>query len=318
MLRRASILTVAAGGTAAAIALSTRRRWQSALDPCGPDGLRLPEGEAVKVTTDDGAILHAHVAGAGDGRPVVMAHGWTESCEVWAAVARRLVERGHRVVLYDQRGHGSSTFGEEGFGVSRLGKDVRAVLEQFDLRDAVLVGHSMGGTSVQAFAVEHPDAAAGRVSGLVLVATAAHGMGGLPSDRLIRWIAASPSVDRAFRRAGPLMTRCSVGKVVCYPHLRYAANSWLNTPAEVRLGCVAELQTVDLRSGLADVQLPAAVIVGSRDTLTPPRLGRALAAALPHATLVEVPGMGHMLPLEIPDQVADLIQATLERAADSH
>ncbi|HEX9548634.1 MAG TPA: alpha/beta fold hydrolase, partial [Acidimicrobiales bacterium] len=147
MPRRIPILAAAvgAGATAAAVAVSTRRRWQSATDPCGPDGLCLPEGETVKVTTDDGAILRAHVAGAGTDRPVVMAHGWTESAEVWAAVARRLVEGGHRVVLYDQRGHGSSTYGEEGFGVSRLGKDLRAVLEQFNLRDAVLVGHSMGG-----------------------------------------------------------------------------------------------------------------------------------------------------------------------------
>ncbi|HEX9548597.1 MAG TPA: alpha/beta fold hydrolase, partial [Acidimicrobiales bacterium] len=88
---------------------------------------------------------------------------------------------------------------------------------------------------------------------------------------------------------------------------------WLKTPPEVRFGCVAELHTFDLRSGLAHVQLPATVIVGSRDTLTPPRLGRALAAALPHATLVEVPDMGHMLPLEIPDQVADLIATTSPR-----
>ena len=70
---------------------------------------------------------------------------------------------------------------------------------------------------------------------------------------------------------------------------------------------------MDFRAGLADVAVPTTVVVGSRDLLTPPRLGRALAAAIPGARLVEVPGAGHMLPYEEPDLLAELILAAADK-----
>jgi pimeloyl-ACP methyl ester carboxylesterase len=64
---------------------------------------------------------------------------------------------------------------------------------------------------------------------------------------------------------------------------------------------------MDFRAGLASVAVPTTVVIGSRDVLTPPRLGRALAAAIPGARLVELPGAGHMLPYEEPDRLAEII-----------
>lgn len=61
-----------------------------------------------------------------------------------APVAHRLLDAGHRVVLYDQRGHGESSLGRAPVTVERLGEDLAAVLKHLDVRDAVLAGHSMG------------------------------------------------------------------------------------------------------------------------------------------------------------------------------
>src|SRR3546814_11871182 len=69
-----------------------------------------------------------------DGPLVVRVHCWTGNKELWAPVARRLVRLGHRVVLYDQRGHGSSTFGAGLDCVDRLGHDLAAVLSHLDAR----------------------------------------------------------------------------------------------------------------------------------------------------------------------------------------
>ena len=60
---------------------------------------------------------------------VVLAHCYTGSRGVWAPVARRLVDKGYRVVLWDQRGHGASTVGSDGLTIDRLGEDLREVLE---------------------------------------------------------------------------------------------------------------------------------------------------------------------------------------------
>src|SRR5205823_13141575 len=73
----------------------------------------------------------------------------------------------------DGRRHGEPTGGTTGHSIENLAEDVRSVLEALDLREVVLVGHSMGGMAVQAFAVHHPDVARERVAGLVLMSTAA-------------------------------------------------------------------------------------------------------------------------------------------------
>ena len=159
-MRRIALIggAVAVAGTAGAVAAIVRaeRRWQAADDPCGPDVLALPDGEQRKVETDDGAVLSVVVAGPPDADTVVLSHCWTGSRGVWAPVARRLLERGRRVVLYDQRGHGESTVGTEGCTIERIAADLRDVLAAVDVRDAVLVGHSMVGMTVQAFAAHHP------------------------------------------------------------------------------------------------------------------------------------------------------------------
>ena len=166
-----------------------------------PD-LSLPAGESLAVTTDDGARLAVTVAGrAAEGRggspaahPVVLPHCWTGSRAVWAPVARRLVDAGHPVVLYDQRGHGDSTLGRHAISVDRLGADLGTVLDHLDLRDAVLAGHSMGGMTVMAHACRQAGRLGERARGLVLVATAAHGLGNLqPAMRAGLWALRGPS-----------------------------------------------------------------------------------------------------------------------------
>ncbi|HEX7443487.1 MAG TPA: alpha/beta fold hydrolase, partial [Acidimicrobiales bacterium] len=101
---------IGAGTVLAATAAA--RRWSGAEDPTGGDPLGLPDGERTTITTPDGAELAVTVAGPDAGPTVVLSHCWTGDQRIWAPVARRLVDQGHRVVLYDQRGHGGSTIGE--------------------------------------------------------------------------------------------------------------------------------------------------------------------------------------------------------------
>ena len=136
-------------------------------------------------------------------RPVVLPHCWTGLAGRRVPVARRLLAAGHRVVLYDQRGHGASTVGRQPVSIARLGDDLAAVLEQLDLRDVVLAGHSMGGMTVMAFACGHPEVVRERVRGLALVATAAHGLAtpaaASGSGACVLW---RDLVDRAMARPG--------------------------------------------------------------------------------------------------------------------
>ncbi len=101
-------------------------------------------------TISNGSVdLHVEDTG-GDGRPVVLIHGWPLSGASWAATVPALTEAGHRVITYDRRGFGeSSKPGEDStYDYDTLTSDLDAVLTELDLRDVSLVGFSMGGGEV--------------------------------------------------------------------------------------------------------------------------------------------------------------------------
>jgi non-heme chloroperoxidase len=312
---------IAAGAASAAAAggvVALQRadqRWAQAPNPVAREELLLPPGERIMVETDDDAQLAGTVAG--DGPTVVLSHCWTGAREVWAPVAHRLLRRGHRVVLYDQRGHGSSTVGHDGFTIPRLGADLKAVLEATDSRDAVLAGHSMGGMAVQSLVSHHRNVVANRVVGIVLVATAAAGLSQGRRDHRLRKAVAGRGVEWALKhRFGHAFLRSTIGANVCRDHLTTTRDLFLACPPETRAGWLSAMQTLDLRAGLEGLEVPATITVGTRDTLTPVQRARELARLLPHARFEVHEDLGHMLPLEAPDEVADLVAETAQRAGE--
>jgi pimeloyl-ACP methyl ester carboxylesterase len=293
---------------AARAMLRAERAWAKAEDPTGGEPLGFPEVEESVVRTDDGAELAVAVAGAAnDGPTVVLVHCWMGDRRVWGTVARQLAT-GHKVVLYDHRGHGRSTRGSAPLDLDTLASDLRTVLEHVDARDAVVAGHSMGGMTTQAFAIRYPEVRRERVAGIVLVATACDGLRETAPPAPPGAIG-HPVADVLFGRPriGRLLVRNSVGEVCVAGHLDALVETILGTPPTVRAGFLRSMRDMDLRAGLADVDVPAVVISGTKDQVTRPGLSQRIAEALPGARLVVLPGMGHMLPWEAPDVVARTI-----------
>lgn len=301
---------VAVGGALATpvVVAGARRRNRQICDPCGPAGFALPDGTHSVVRTSDGAELAVFTTGPSRGPTVVLAHCWTGTKETWAPVTRRLVRLGHRVVLYDQRGHGASGFGAGLGGIDTLGDDLAAVLEHVDARHAVLAGHSMGGMAVQACIARHRPQLDERVAAVVLVATAARVLGRpMPAVVAERALGdASPAWTRR-GRPGALLARRALGRVAVPAHAAFVRDTLDATPGPVRVSCLLAMARMDLRPGSAGAGVPATVLVGSRDLLTPPPRARALCRAWPAATLEVLPGAGHMLPLEEPDRIVETI-----------
>ncbi|KQU68467.1 bromoperoxidase [Phycicoccus sp. Root563] len=98
--------------------------------------------------------LHYEDTG-GTGRPVVLIHGWPLSGRSWADQVPALTEAGYRVVTYDRRGFGESDKPEKGYDYDTFADDLKAVVEELDLRDASLVGFSMGGGEVARYIGRH-------------------------------------------------------------------------------------------------------------------------------------------------------------------
>ncbi|MFF8832551.1 alpha/beta fold hydrolase [Streptomyces sp. NPDC015131] len=275
----------------------------------------------VPVVSADGSKLHAEVYGPEGAPTVVLAHGWTCSTLFWAAQVRDL-SADHRVVVYDQRGHGRSPAARPGgCTTDALADDLEAVLAATLApgEKAVLAGHSMGGMALMAAAGRpglHEHAAA-----VLLCST---GPSRLVAESLVLPLRAGRLRERL--TGAVLGARAPLGPVtpVSRAILKYAtmgpgsaaervaecARIVHACPRGVRVAWSRVLATLDLAAGLAELTVPTAVLVGSADRLTPPVHARALAAALPDcAGLEELPGIGHMTPVEAPEAVTARIRA---------
>jgi pimeloyl-ACP methyl ester carboxylesterase len=272
-----------------------------------PEGLgwgALEEPPRRSVTTRDGCTLA--VWDVGEGSTVVLPHCWGCSHAIWVPVARRLVEAGFRVVLYDQRGHGASAQGAAPFTIEVLADDLADVLRSLDVIDAVLAGHSMGGMTIMALATYRPEVLVERARALVLVATAAADMGSGPA--VAEWFAgaliSSPAVSLALHSTvGHRFVRGVFGGDSVRSHIDLTRTLFADTAPRVRAGFLHAMSTMNLLEGIATIRLPTTVMVGSRDRLTAPTRAAQMVAAIPGARLVTLPVLGHMLPLEDPGAV---------------
>ncbi|MEW2382789.1 alpha/beta fold hydrolase [Micromonospora sp. NPDC047707] len=311
-MRRARI----PGGTAVALlgaatiaaARAAVARIERNPDPFPYDRLaREPQGEEVLVPRPDGTVLRAIVAG--DGPPVVLAHGYGVSLLEWNVVWDSLLARGHRVIAFDQRGHERSTLGSDGVGSEPMAADYAAVLDRFDVRDGVLVGHSMGGFVAIRAVLDHPELAA-RLRGLVLFATwAGRILDRAPQNRLQIPLLETGVLQRIARTrtGGVLFGAAQCGTRPSPAMISVFREVFVRQNHQPLIPIVRAFSREDHYPRLGEITVPTVVVVGSADRSTPPSHSHRLAAGVPGARLVTVPDAGHMLNWEAPDVLVETI-----------
>jgi pimeloyl-ACP methyl ester carboxylesterase len=294
--------------------------------------------ERSQLTLADGVTLHVSSSGPVDATTtVVLSHGWCLDRRTWhhQVAALRALRAQPRIITYDARGHGRSGATRlSAATLGQLGDDLAQVIRRYAPRGrVVLAGHSMGGMTIMEYADAHPDEFADRVAGLLFVSTTAEGhthtQYGLPSQLAFLMRAGETIGAGLLARSGPWRPHRAV-----LPALRPALR-WLlfgdrldDAALSVTVKGVgrATLRSIGgFRSSIGAQQrldtlarlggMPAAVLVGDRDRLTPPRCAESIAEALPGTELTVFPGAGHMLPLERPDEVSAALTAIVERAA---
>jgi pimeloyl-ACP methyl ester carboxylesterase len=263
------------------------------------------DGKEDRVSRPDGTELRTVVVGDGE-RDVVLAHGYGFSLDSWNLVVPLLVSSGHRVITFDQRGHAGSTIGSDGIGSTQMASDYSAVLEHHDVRNGVLVGHSMGGFLSIAFMLNHANVAADRLIGWLLMATFAGDVNRKnPQNRLQIPLIKSgilvksvsiPAIGRAF-------TKSLVGEYV--DGMAEAFVPIFTSHDHRALIPVMEAMTGENRyPRLGEIGIPTTVLVGTADHTTPPFHTDDLHAGIAGSKLVRLDGKGHALNWEAPDVVA--------------
>ena len=145
--------------------------------------------------------------------------------------------------------------------------------------------------------------------GIVLVATAARALARPLPAPIVGRVLGDAAVHLAGHGVTSGATRGAVGREAHRAHVQATHDSFIGTSSAARVGFLVGMSRMDYRKGLARIAVPTTVLVGTHDRLTPVSRARVMAAGIPGAELVVLPGMGHMLPLEAPDAVADAIIA---------
>ncbi|MEU6155562.1 alpha/beta hydrolase [Actinosynnema sp. NPDC047251] len=280
-----------------------------------------------RFVTSDGTALHVVDNGPRDADvTTVLVHGWTLDHTSWDHVAPALPGR---VLRYDHRGHGGSAASSaEAATIERCADDLAELIAaRVPTGRIVLAGHSMGGMTIMALAEQHP-ALLDRVAGIVLVNTSSGGLSGTRLGLPGVWGRAFVAGERASNRQIARLRRPQLLQRtrVLRPGLRWLLFGkqplWRDVASSaVMVGRCNPVAMVAFRSSLDAHDrvkslkqfggIPAVVLAGGADRLTPARHARIIADEVTHAELVIYPGAGHMLPMERSREVTAHITALL-------
>lgn len=350
----ATVAAVSAGVVVERRVVRSRRSGSA-----GADELGSLHSKAITVLSDDGVRLHAEVdevtpyaEEATKTKPskglkrlrradapeatIVFVHGYALNLDCWH-FQRGYFRGKHRLVFFDQRSHGESGKSDkEHATIDQLGDDLLRVLDEL-VPDGpvVLVGHSMGGMAIMAFAERHPEVFAARVSGVALISTTAGGLkthhivsrlipdsiGGQIGSRLVAGLALAPGIVDRVRRRGSnvgylVADQFAFGEDMPASYVEFVNNMLAATSFEVLAQFFPHFDTLDKFEVLASfAEVPTYVVTGTKDVLTSVGHSRRMAERITGSTLVECPGAGHMVILEQEDRVNAALDELVAAAA---
>src|SRR5258708_5516317 len=156
-MNRRNVMNVQAASSGAALLLASQTPANAAAEPAQPapaSGPRAPYAVA-----KDGTRLY--VQDWGSGRPMLFAAAWALNSDFWGAHVMSMLKAGFRTLAYDRRGHGRSDAPPYGYDSDTLADDLAIIIESRDLRNVVVVAHSMGAGEVGRYLTRH---GAGRIA----------------------------------------------------------------------------------------------------------------------------------------------------------
>jgi pimeloyl-ACP methyl ester carboxylesterase len=273
--------------------------------------------------------------GEPDGEPLVLVMGLATQMIAWhEGLCRLLADRGYRVIRFDNRDIGRSSKIDSAGVPSKLdllvgrratapyllrdmAKDSVGLLDFLEIDAAHVVGASMGGMIVQQMAIDHPQRLRSMVS---IMSTTGNRRSGQPSLKTFGVLLGNPpkTRDQVISRA------VKTFKVIGSPEFEFEEDTVREMAAlsydrgHSAAGVTRQLHAIvasgDRTEALHRVQVPTAVIHGTRDPLVKPSGGRATAKAIPGARLLMIDGMGHDLPRDLWPTFAEAVDTNAARA----
>ena len=256
----------------------------------------------------NGVQLFYDLTGPAAAPVLVFSNSLGTTLEMWDAQVRALASR-YRCLRYDTRGHGRSPAAGGPLTIEGLADDLGGLLDALGIEKAHVVGLSLGGMTAQAFAVRFPQ----RAESLVLMATSAH----LPPPE--GWDQRADLVRREGMQAivDTVMARWFTADTVALSPeaVKPVRDRFLAIDPEGYAACCLAIRDMDLRQQIGAIAAPTLVIAGEDDPATPLEMLEDIASRIRGAELTVVPEAAHLVAIEQPDAVNELLAAFLARVA---
>ncbi|WP_319459082.1 alpha/beta hydrolase [Micromonospora sp. RTP1Z1] len=268
----------------------------------------------ITVGTENSAPIDLYYEDHGSGQPVVLIHGFPFNGATWEKQTTALLNAGYRTITYDRRGFGASAQPAMGYDYDTFAADLDVLMNELDLRNALLIGHSMGTGEVTRYLGAY---GSGRVDRAVLLAPLA--------PYLLKTADNPEGVEKSlfdgFQQAiladrfAYLTTFCEAffnyqenkGKLVSEEAHRAHWEIGARASAKGTYDSVTAWQT-DFRGDLPRIDVPVLIVQGDKDNVLPyPKTGQRLQPMLPNSHLVTLPGAPHGTPWTNADQVNQAI-----------
>ena len=246
------------------------------------------------IQTRDGTRLRYKELG--EGRPVVLIHGWPLSADSWDPIMMKLADNGYRAIAYDRRGFGHSDHAKSGYDYDTFADDLADVMKATGATDNVaLVGFSMGGGEIARYMSRHSGSG---VTQTVLVSSVVPYMlktddnpEGVPQDTFDEM---AQGMKDDFRKFFTGFFKDFYGKGPSDEERQWAWNTTMHASQYATLKSADAFATTDFRPDLASFDVPTLVIHGTKDKTVPiDATGRQVAEKVPSARLIEYDGEPH-------------------------
>jgi non-heme chloroperoxidase len=253
------------------------------------------------ITTRDGTRIFYKDWGPRAAPVIVFHHGWPLSSDDWDPQMMFLLQQGFRVVAHDRRGHGHSDQADSGYEMDTFALDVAALVETLDLRNAIHVGHSMGGGEVTRYVAR---AKPGRVAKAALLGAVPPVMvkspsnpGGLPLEVFDQFRAGTASNRAQFFldvASGPFYGFNRPGAKVSEGVIRNWWRQGMMGGIKAHYECVKAFSETDFTDDLRAIEVPVLVLHGEDDQIVPIADSALLSIKLlRNGTLKTYPGYPH-------------------------
>jgi pimeloyl-ACP methyl ester carboxylesterase len=246
------------------------------------------------ITLPSGIRLHYAEQGAGDAPAIVLLHGLSDS---WFSFSRLMtwLPESVRAIALTQRGHGESDKPDDGFAMEDFAADVVGLLDTLAIRDAIIVGHSMGSFVARRVAERHP----ARVRHLVVIGTGPVARNAATDQLWADVQKLTDPVDLGFIRDFQMST---VSRPVPQEFMERVVIESTRMPARVWKRALAGMRDYALPA--SPLRVPTLVLGGVQDAVFSLAEQQAIIDAIPGATLSISDGIGHTPHWEEPDVVA--------------